>query len=28
MGLQLTGRFLGDEDLLRFGQEIASVVAT
>ena len=25
MGLQLTGRFLGDEDLLCFGQEIACV---
>jgi Asp-tRNA(Asn)/Glu-tRNA(Gln) amidotransferase A subunit family amidase len=27
MGLQLTGRYLGDEDLLRFGREIARVVA-
>jgi Asp-tRNA(Asn)/Glu-tRNA(Gln) amidotransferase A subunit family amidase len=27
MGLQLTGRVLGDEDLLCFGQEIARVVA-
>jgi len=26
MGLQLTGRFLGDEDLLGFGQEIERVV--
>jgi hypothetical protein len=25
MGLQLTGRWQGDEDLLRFGQEIARV---
>ena len=27
MGLQLSGRFLGDEDLLCFGREIARVVA-
>ena len=28
MGLQLTGRWLGDEDLLHFGRKIAHVVAT
>jgi Asp-tRNA(Asn)/Glu-tRNA(Gln) amidotransferase A subunit family amidase len=27
MGLQLTGRWQGDEDLLRFGREIARAVA-
>jgi Asp-tRNA(Asn)/Glu-tRNA(Gln) amidotransferase A subunit family amidase len=28
VGLQLTGRWLADEDLLSFGQEIARVVAS